>query len=48
MTLTLADDTFSWQLGTDRRWRRTASINHLSVQAELKSRALERSRAFSI
>ena len=45
VTLTFQDDLFSWSLGTDRRWRRVAAVNELSVQAELKSRTLDRSRA---
>jgi polyphosphate kinase len=44
ITLTFQDDLFSWSLGTDRRWRRVSSVNELSVQAELKTRTLERSR----
>jgi len=48
MTLILDDDQYSWQLGTDRRWRRVAPVNGLSVQAELKRRALERARSFSL
>jgi polyphosphate kinase len=48
MTLTFEDDLYSWQLGTDRRWRRVVAVNGLSVQAELKKRALERARSFAI
>jgi len=48
MTLIFDDDQYSWQLGTDRRWRRVAPVNGLSVQAELKRRALERARSFSL
>ena len=48
MTLTFQDDTFSWALGTDRRWRRVASVNGHSVQAELKHKALERARVFTV
>ena len=44
MALTFQDDLFSWTLGTDRRWRRVTSVNSLSVQSELKRRALERAR----
>jgi polyphosphate kinase len=47
MALTFQDDLSSWSLGTDRRWRRLAAVNALSVQAELKSRTLERSRALT-
>lgn len=46
--LTFEDDCYSWALGTDRRWRRVASVNHLSVQAELKRRMLQRSRSLGI
>jgi polyphosphate kinase len=48
MTWTFEDDRFSWALGTDRRWRRVAAVNGLSVQAELKRVALERSRALAV
>ncbi len=46
--LTFEDDCYSWALGTDRRWRRVASINHLSVQSELKKRILQRSRSLGV
>jgi polyphosphate kinase len=48
MTLTFEDDCFSWSLGTDRRWRRVAPVNHLSVQLELKHRALERAKPLAV
>lgn len=48
MTLTFEDDRFSWALGTDRRWRRLAPVNRISMQETLKKRAQERSRALSL
>jgi polyphosphate kinase len=44
LELTFADDTYSWSLGTDRRWRRISDVNHLSVQAELKKLMLRQAR----
>ena len=41
---TLADDENSWLLGSDRRWRRVVSVDHRSVHAELRQRALEVNR----
>jgi len=41
---TLADDVNSWLLGSDRRWRRVVSVDHRSVHAELRQRALEVNR----
>ena len=41
---TFADDTFSWVLGPDQRWRRLEGTAHRSVQAELKALATERLR----
>jgi len=37
---TLADDVNSWQLGSDRRWRRIATIEGRSVHAELRQIAV--------
>jgi polyphosphate kinase len=48
LEFTFMDDMFSWSLGTDRRWRRLSPINGQSVQAELKSRTLSRSRALTV
>ncbi len=42
--VTWTDDTFTWVLGSDRRWRRLQSVNGLSAQGVLKTRALERAR----
>jgi polyphosphate kinase len=39
-----ADDTFSWILGPDQRWRRRDGSNGRSVQAELKALTIERFR----
>jgi len=44
LDLTLRDDVSSWSLGTDRRWRRIANLENVSVQARLKEWALRRSR----
>jgi polyphosphate kinase len=41
---TLADDMNSWLLGSDRRWRRVVSVDHRSVHAELRQRAIEVNR----
>ncbi|CAB4856835.1 unannotated protein [freshwater metagenome] len=41
---TLADDTNSWLLGSDRRWRRIVSVDQRSVHSELRARALEMNR----
>jgi polyphosphate kinase len=38
------DDAFTWELGTDRRWRRVASVNKFSAQDAFKRLALSRSR----
>jgi polyphosphate kinase len=42
LELTLRDDMWSWSLGTDRRWRRVASLDAVSVQDQLKARATRR------
>ncbi len=42
--ITWRDDEFTWDLGTDRRWRRVQSVDQFSAQAEFKRRALARSR----
>jgi len=38
---TFADDSFSWVLGPDQRWRRLEAITGRSVQGELKALAVE-------
>ncbi|MGH9020100.1 MAG: phospholipase D-like domain-containing protein, partial [Acidimicrobiales bacterium] len=45
--ITWSDDTFTWVLGTDRRWRRLQSVNGLSAQSEFKRRALARARSLA-
>jgi polyphosphate kinase len=39
-----ADDTFSWILGPDQRWRRREMVLGRDVQVELKALATERFR----
>jgi polyphosphate kinase len=34
--ITWNDDTYTWALGTDRRWRRLQPVNLFSAQAEFK------------
>jgi polyphosphate kinase len=41
---TWSDDMNSWLLGSDRRWRRVVSVDHRSVHAELRQRAVEINR----
>ncbi|MEI6710059.1 MAG: RNA degradosome polyphosphate kinase, partial [Actinomycetota bacterium] len=43
--VTWRDDTHTWVLGTDRRWRRLQSVNNFSAQAEFKRRELQISRS---
>jgi polyphosphate kinase len=45
--ITWRDDRFTWQLGTDRRWRRLTSVEEFSAQEEFKRRALARSRSLA-
>jgi len=45
--VTWRDDRFTWQLGTDRRWRRLTSVEEFSAQEEFKRRALARSRSLA-
>ncbi|NNN04219.1 MAG: polyphosphate kinase 1, partial [Acidimicrobiaceae bacterium] len=42
--ITWSDDSFTWVLGSDRRWRRLQSVNDIVAQSLLKTRALERAR----
>ena len=44
LDLVLADDTNSWSLGADRRWRRVPTVLGLSAQQRLKELALQRAR----
>jgi polyphosphate kinase len=41
------DDTHTWVLGTDRRWRRLQSVNNFDSQEEFKRRELVKSRSVS-
>ncbi|HSN02109.1 MAG TPA: polyphosphate kinase 1 [Acidimicrobiales bacterium] len=45
--VTWRDDRFTWQLGTDRRWRRVTSVEEFSAQEEFKRRSLARSRSLA-
>jgi len=42
--ITWRDDTYTWVLGTDRRWRRMQSVNNFTAQTEFKRLFLSRSR----
>ena len=44
LELTFADETNTWLLGPDRRWRRLQSTGDLGVQQSLKMAALEEAR----
>jgi polyphosphate kinase len=44
LDLVLADETNSWELGSDRRWRRVENLHGLSAQGRLKELAIERAR----
>jgi polyphosphate kinase len=44
LDLVFADDTNSWELGPDRRWRRVENLHGRSAQGRLKQLALERAR----
>jgi polyphosphate kinase len=44
LDLVLADETNSWALGSDRRWRRVENVHGLSAQRRLKELAIERAR----
>ena len=45
--VTWRDDTHTWVLGTDRRWRKLQSVNNFSAQEEFKQRELLKSRTVS-
>ncbi len=45
--VTWRDDTHTWVLGTDRRWRKLQSVNNFSAQEEFKHRELLKSRTVS-
>jgi polyphosphate kinase len=44
LDLDFADETNSWALGSDRRWRRVTNVHGRSAQEELKKLAIERAR----
>lgn len=44
LDLVFADETNTWELGSDRRWRRVENVHGLSAQARLKELAIERAR----
>jgi polyphosphate kinase len=44
LDLVFADETNTWLLGPDRRWRRVANEHGVSAQARLKELAIERAR----
>ncbi len=44
LDLIFADETNTWQLGSDRRWRRVENVHGLSAQGRLKELAIERAR----
>jgi len=44
LDLVFADETNSWALGSDRRWRRVENVHGISAQAKLKELAIERAR----
>jgi len=44
LDLVFSDDTHTWSLGPDRRWRRVPTTRGVDVQARLKELAVERAR----
>ena len=44
LDLVFADETNTWELGSDRRWRRVENLHGVSAQARLKELAIERAR----
>jgi polyphosphate kinase len=44
LDLDFADETNTWELGSDRRWRRVENVHGVSAQARLKELAIERAR----
>ena len=44
LDLVFADETNTWELGSDRRWRRVENVHGVSAQARLKELAIERAR----
>jgi polyphosphate kinase len=45
LSLVLADDTNTWLLGPDRRWRRLSATNGNNLQYQLKEMALEEAKS---
>ena len=44
LDLVFADETNTWELGPDRRWRRVENVHGISAQSRLKELAIERAR----
>jgi polyphosphate kinase len=44
LDLVFADETNTWELGSDRRWRRVENVHGISAQARLRELAIERAR----
>jgi polyphosphate kinase len=44
LDLVFADETNTWELGPDRRWRRVANVHGVSAQERFKELAMERAR----
>ena len=44
LDLVFADETNTWELGSDRRWRRVENVHGVSAQGRLKELAIERAR----
>ena len=44
LDLVFADETNTWELGPDRRWRRVENVHGISAQGRLKELAIERAR----
>ncbi|HEX3795813.1 MAG TPA: polyphosphate kinase 1 [Acidimicrobiales bacterium] len=44
LELVFTDETNSWELGSDRRWRRVPNVHGRSAQGRLKELAIERAR----
>ena len=44
LDLIFSDETNTWQLGSDRRWRRVENVHGVSAQGRLKELAIERAR----
>jgi len=44
LDLVFADETNTWELGSDRRWRRVENVHGVSAQERLKELAIDRAR----